>query len=490
VILDHLWQSTLFSLAAFLLVQAFRNNRAQVRYGIWLTASVKFLVPFPLMIIAAGSYVGLSSSTAIRGPLFLIDQVAQPFHVARPPLDASGLGSAAIASIVAVWACGVALICVRWVRSWKHARRILRESICSTEDRVAAALRRLGAGDLPVYTTRHRIDPGVFGIFRPVILLSEAVSGALDDDELEGVLAHEVTHVRRRDNVIAALQQLIQAIFWFHPLVWGIGVRLLEERERVCDEAALKRVQEPQTYARAILRMCEISAETRLPCVAGIGRTSLRKRIEDIMMNRTGIDMGIGRKCLLVIAAIAAVMLPLAAGIVATARHSELPPLAVARLSPQVSSASVRWAEEDVAYIISTEERAAFLTLRTDEERQFFIDQFWTRRDPTPATAANEFKDEHYRRVATANLRFAYRDMPGWRTDRGRVFIQWGPPDALESHPEGGTYDRPVKDGGGTTRTFPFELWLYRFIEGTGNDVIVEFVDPSRTGDFVRAEPR
>jgi GWxTD domain-containing protein len=513
MILDHLWQSTLFSLAAILLVQAFRKNRAQIRYGIWLAASVKFLVPFAL-IAAAGSYAGLRSSPAVRGPLFLIEQAAEPFkHAwpARPPLDASGLSWVAIAALAALWACGVAAVGVRWFCSWRHARRILRTSAPATRGPVFAAFGRLNAGDIPLCTTRNRIDPGVFGIFRPVVLLPEHIARGLDADELEAVLAHELAHARRRDNLIAALQHLIQALFWFHPLVWWIGMRLVEERERICDAAALTRVREPQIYARAILRVCEISAESRLPCVAGIGRTSLRKRIEDIMMNRTGLNMGIVRKCLLAAAAIAAVTAPLVTGIAATARRVELPPVAVpplaaapvvtaparpphpasgARLATprQTSNALRRWPEEDVVYIITPEEREAFRALQADEERAAFIDQFWARRDPTPGTAENEFKDEHFRRIAAANRQFVFGDVPGWRTDRGKVFIQWGPPDEMESHPEGGLYMR--LGAGAQTFNFPYEIWLYRYIEGTGVNVIVEFLDPSRTGNFVKAEKR
>ena len=136
-----------------------------------------------------------------------------------------------------------------------------------------------------------------------------------------------------------------------------------------------------------------------------------------------------------------------------------------------------------MAYIISDEERAAFKSLQTDEEREHFIEQFWLRRDPTPGTVENEFKEEHYRRIAYANEHFA-TSIPGWKTDRGRIYITYGPPDEKESHPSGGAYQRPAEQGGGTTSTFPFEQWRYRFIEGIGTDVIIEFVDPTMTGEY------
>jgi GWxTD domain-containing protein len=142
-----------------------------------------------------------------------------------------------------------------------------------------------------------------------------------------------------------------------------------------------------------------------------------------------------------------------------------------------------KWLNEDVSYIITDEERQAFRRLATDEEREQFIEQFWLRRDPTPDSQENEFKEEHYRRIAYANERFA-SGIPGWKTDRGRIYIAYGPADEVESHPSGGTYERPFEEGGGTTSTYPFEKWRYRWIEGIGTDIIIEFVDPTMTGEY------
>ncbi len=142
-----------------------------------------------------------------------------------------------------------------------------------------------------------------------------------------------------------------------------------------------------------------------------------------------------------------------------------------------------KWLQEDVSYIISDEERNAFKRLQTGEEMEQFIEQFWLRRDPTPDTAENEFKEEHYRRIAYANERFA-SGIPGWKTDRGRIYITFGPPDEIESHPSGGSYMRPYYEGGGTTSTYPFEVWRYRWLEGIGSDIMIEFVDPTMSGEY------
>src|SRR6201993_1458895 len=152
-------------------------------------------------------------------------------------------------------------------------------------------------------------------------------------------------------------------------------------------------------------------------------------------------------------------------------------------LKQELSGTYKKWLSQDVVYIITPEEKAAFKQLSNDEERDQFIEQFWLRRDPTPDTPENEFKEEHYRRIAYANEHFA-AGIPGWKTDRGRIYIIWGQPDQIESHPTGGTYNRPQEEGGGTTSTYPFETWRYRYLEGIGNEVILEFVDQCSCGEY------
>jgi GWxTD domain-containing protein len=152
-------------------------------------------------------------------------------------------------------------------------------------------------------------------------------------------------------------------------------------------------------------------------------------------------------------------------------------------LKQELSKPYKKWLDEDVVYIITDEERAAFKQLSNDEERDNFIEAFWQRRDPTPDTEENEFKEEHYQRIAYANEHFA-AGVPGWKTDRGRIYIVFGKADEVESHPSGGTYERPMDEGGGETSTYPFEQWRYRYIEGIGQEVIIEFVDTCMCGEY------
>jgi GWxTD domain-containing protein len=149
----------------------------------------------------------------------------------------------------------------------------------------------------------------------------------------------------------------------------------------------------------------------------------------------------------------------------------------------EVKEVYKKWLEQDVAYIITDEEKKAFKKLATDEEREQFIEIFWRRRDPDPDTEENEYREEHYERIAYANEHFA-SGIPGWKTDRGRIYIMYGPPHEKESHPMGGQYERPINQGGGSTSTYPFEIWFYRYLPGVGSGIEIEFVDPTGTGEY------
>lgn len=164
-------------------------------------------------------------------------------------------------------------------------------------------------------------------------------------------------------------------------------------------------------------------------------------------------------------------------------KPSEDPTEKVRKVTPELKNVYKKWLDNDVAYIITSEEKKAFKALATDEERENFIENFWRRRDPNPDTEENEYREEYYERIAYANQHFA-SGIPGWRTDRGRVYIAHGKPDSVESHPSGGTYDRPSHEGGGSTTTYPFEIWFYRHLEGVGDGLEIEFVDPSGTGEY------
>jgi len=182
---------------------------------------------------------------------------------------------------------------------------------------------------------------------------------------------------------------------------------------------------------------------------------------------------------------VAGVMFVLSAGVIpgALAQEKQAKDRNEKKKKDELKSVYKRWLDEDVSYIITDEERKAFKVLKTDEERDQFIENFWLRRDPDPDTPENEYKEQYFERIQYANEKFS-SGIPGWKTDRGRIYIMFGKPDELESHPAGGAYERPSWEGGGSTSTFPFETWWYRYIEGIGSDIEIEFVDPSGSGEY------
>jgi GWxTD domain-containing protein len=170
-------------------------------------------------------------------------------------------------------------------------------------------------------------------------------------------------------------------------------------------------------------------------------------------------------------------------GLAQKSKNDQDPSQKQRNVKPELKKAYRDWLDKDVAYIITDEERKAFKKLETDEERERFIEEFWRRRDPDPDTDENEYREEYYERIAYANEHYA-SGIPGWKTDRGRIYITWGKPDEVESHPSGGSYDREASEGGGSTTTYPFEKWFYRYLPGVGSGVEIEFVDPTGSGEY------
>jgi uncharacterized protein (TIGR03435 family) len=305
--MNHIWQSTLCALLAGLLTLALRKNRAAVRYWIWLAASVKFLIPFSLLVSAGNQFQWRAAPSVAPSQLsFVMDQVTQPFAapVTSSPLPIPVTPPNFVPILSAVWLGGIAIGVFVWVRSWLRVRAALR----------AARPLHLYL-PIPVLTSATRLEPGVFGILKPVLLLPDGIADHLSPEQLEAVLAHELCHVRRLDNLTAAIHMAVETVFWFYPMVWWIGKRLADERERACDEEVLQLGSEPQVYAESILRVCKFYLQSPLDCVSGITGSDLRKRIRNIMTNRVSRELSAGRKLLLAMAGIAAMTVPIAVGV-------------------------------------------------------------------------------------------------------------------------------------------------------------------------------
>jgi uncharacterized protein (TIGR03435 family) len=315
-IVNHLWQSTIFAAAAWLLTLALRRNHARARYRLWMLASVKFLIPFSTL-VAAGGYFRSTIASPISRPSLsaAMEQIAQPFpQTAWTEFPSPTIAQPAVSAhpvrpwlfiLAGLWACGALLVAGRWLRQWWRLRATVR----------AASAMPLTA-QVPVLSSPSLLEPGIFGIVNPVLLVPAGIHNRLTALQLEAIVVHEMCHVRRRDNLTAAIHMLVEAAFWFHPMVWWIGTKLVEERERACDEAVLQSSCDAQAYAEGILNVCKTYLESPLPCLSGVTGASLKERIVRIMTEQTGRKLDWSRKLLLGVAAVIAVALPVTFGLV------------------------------------------------------------------------------------------------------------------------------------------------------------------------------
>lgn len=316
VLVNHLWQSTAVVVVAWLLAAALRKNHARVRYWVWFAASVKFLLPFSLL-IAAGEWLRSLVPVPAAQPAVasVMEQVTQPFGQTQF-FDA---GSTPIAAhhasywpliLVMVWLCGALAIAIRFGLAWAKMNAVKRRA------RPFAL-----AADVPVLSSSAPIEPGVFGVFRPVLLLPEGISERLSAEQMRAIVAHEMCHVRRRDNLTFAIHIVVEMMFWFHPMVWWIGSRLIEEREHACDEAVVQAGSEAQAYAEGILNVCKFYVETPLNCASGVTGSELKQRIVRIMSGQSVRKLDLRRKVLVAVACVLAAGIPVTAGVVHAAQE-------------------------------------------------------------------------------------------------------------------------------------------------------------------------
>ena len=437
VALAHsLWQGAAAALALAMVSWATRS--ARVRYAAGCLALLAMLAGFVITFVYS----------LPAGPA----RIATAWTTAPPLLDGRGIPTAPpqtagwLPWLAPFWAAGVVVFHLRAAAGWRTARRLRTVGVCAAPPEWARRLERLRdrmRASRPVALLESSLAgaPLVIGHLKPVILLPAGLLAGMPASHVEAILLHELAHVRRRDYLMNLMQTCVEGLFFYHPAAWWISRVIRAEREHCCDDLAAAAQGDRRAYATAL--------------AAAATGGNLVKRIRRIL-DPDGPRPAFGP-------VLPAALLVLAAAAVLTAWQTPEPP---------AQSAYLKWVREDVAYIIDDRERAAFAALRTDEEREKFIEQFWQRRDPTPGTPANEFKEEHYRRIAYANQRYQGGGIAGWKTDRGRIYIVSGPPDQIESHPSG--------RGGGA----PYEEWLYQRVEGVGTNVIIRFEDHQRTGEY------
>ena len=371
------------------------------------------------------------------------------------------------------WAAGVLIFHLRSLASWMVESRLRWRGLCRASDPWQLKLDQLGARlrlsrPVALFESCLADVPVVIGYLRPMILMPVGLLAGLPAGQLESILLHELAHVRRYDYLVNLLQTLVEGLLFYHPAVWWISGVIRAERENCCDDLVVATTGDAHEYAAALATLEQNRWSTRETALAATGG-NLVKRIRRLLYQPEG-----PRTALTPIVAAGILTITAAVALVAW----QAAPADNARPLP---APYYQWINEDVAYIANDQDRAEFNNLHTIKEAERFIEQFWLRRAPAPDAVAS-VRAEHYRRIAYSNQRFGVtRKTPGWKTDRGRIYITFGPPDEIEDHPVGGRYTTP---GGVETTTYAFQQWRYRHIAGLGNNIIMEFVDKTGSKDY------
>lgn len=330
-LLDHLWQSTLFAAAVWLVARTVRTNAARVRYWLWFAASMKFLVPISVLVSVGERFAWRTTPATAPVVASVIEQVLTPAATTVATTLAPATSSPTMwpLLLLVAWGVGVLLVLAQWWRQWQPIRHALRD---------AQAIEISEHAGLRVLTSTSMIEPGVFGIWRPVLLVPDGIRERLTTAQLRALIAHEQCHVRHHDNLTAALHMAVEALFWFHPFVWWLERRLIDERERACDEYVLQSGSTPRDYAEGILEVCRFAKEPSPVFVAGVSGSDLRRRIESILRNQTARPLGVEQTVALLVCAAAAVLGPVTVGAV----QSTKPAQAASDNRPRFEVASIK----------------------------------------------------------------------------------------------------------------------------------------------------
>jgi GWxTD domain-containing protein len=480
-----LWEGAIIALILAVSLWAVRSSHLRYLAAcVALAATLAAFVVTLIHLIPAGYAVGPSPSlhaVPVGGSLPRFTPSA-PAGIAMPPW------------IAPLWLAGVLVFQLRALGGWMAVRRLRRTGVCIAAEpwqtRLSELASRLGIAR-PVTLLQSSLAevPVVIGHLRPVILMPIGLLTGLPCAQVGAILMHELAHIRRHDYLVNLLQTFAEGLLFYHPAVWWMSHVIRTDRENCCDDVVVASSGDVHEYATALAALAESRWATHDAAVAATGG-NLVKRIRRLLKQsegpRAALTPAVAASLIVVTFGVALVAYQLQQPQPAQAPHVAAPPAPVApapkppakllaqaeqktpAATPEKELATPwnKWLTEDVAYIITDAERNAFKQLGTDEERERFIEQFWLRRDPTPGTPENEFKEEHYRRIAFFKQHFSPPSgLPGWKKDRGRIYITFGPPDEIDSHPSGDA-DQPD----------PYENWRYRYISGIGDNVLIDFV--------------
>lgn len=451
-LLHSLWEGAIVAAVLRAMLLIFRTARTR-----YLAACITLLILLALFTV---TLLRLAPASAQSFPLSVVPVWNIVAENVGSNYQSSNL-AAAVPWLALLWMAGVLLMLGRYSASCISVRRFRRRGVCCAPETWQREMETLMARlriSRPVRLLESCLveTPTIIGHVRPLILMPIGMLAGLSSTQVESILLHELAHIKRHDYLINTLQRFVEVLLFYHPAVWWISAVIRREREHCCDDLAVSFLGDPHEYARAL---AALEQNRILPAAVAATGGSLVKRIYRLLYPSASHAW----------APFLGVMILVLTGVASVAAWPVKPSqsntaAAQSQREQSLGSAYSKWLNEDVAYIIDQAERAAFLSLTTNEERDKFVEQFWERRNPTPG-APNKFKEEHYRRLAYANEHFA-SGVPGWQTDRGHIYVLYGPPDELEVHPH---------------RT---EIWLYHHLKGIGENTAFTFVDSTGQGDF------
>jgi len=487
-LIHFLWEGALIALALAVALGFLR--RARLRYAVACAALLTMLCAFAVTFYLLRPHTIRSAAA----PLLVVWSRLQPASEALaspPPLPPDPLRW-----LVPLWMLGAGLCGLRTLAGWLAAQRLRRTGVCAAPEHWQQRMRQLADRlrvSRPVVLLESCLTevPVAMGFLRPAILIPAGLLTGFPPEQIECFLLHELAHIRRWDYFINLLQSIAEDLLFYHPAVWWVSSIIRAERENCCDDVAAA-IGDAHGFARALaaLEHSRIAAQPALAANGGSLMNRIQRLLGQPQSRRSGVAPALLATLLAISVAIAigATEKPAAPALKPPTQpalplfanwtkdrpqvllaQTPAPAQAARPNEPPTETSYQKWLNEEVVYVITDAERQAFRSLQTDEERQKFIEQFWLRRDPTPGTPENEYREEHYGRIAYASEHFGTRAIPGWKTDRGMVYIKFGPPD-FTFHSQFGL---PAA-----------EEWIYRYIEGFGVDVHIEFVDSSGTGDY------
>jgi len=475
------WQGVVVALLLWCALTLLAGRRPQLRYGAACCALVLMLLlpsmTFARIVMRSASLESAEGhTTASWIPSFGLP--SEPGGSMEPWMDhVARMVDQAMPWILALWLAGVVLFILRLNVGLIATARLRSKAILSLPEDLQAQFRRLCeklAITRPVKLIGSAVaqTPMVAGWWRPVVLIPMGCLTGLSTGQIEAILAHELAHIRRHDYLVSVLQALVEALLFYHPAVWWVSKQLRREREYCCDDLAVKVGGNTLDYAKALSLLEERRSSVHITALGANGGV-LTMRIKRLL--RYEEDPAVSRIASLAVLAAVVVAggLWIATGARAETGRDTSKQDAQSTPNVNISPAYRDWLDQDVVWIITPEESHAYLNLANDEERDQFIKQFWLHRDE-PGAAPNSYRSEHYRRVAYSNQHFGTTQEAGWKSVRGHLYIAYGRPDSLDSHPAG--------DG---ESKMPMEVWHYANLDGIGKNVDLKLVDKCNCGNYV-----